>query len=158
LSRRSAEGAKAGRAPTRSVGATAILVNGAAAAYLARGDRVLVTFLPDTEPDRSKTARAVARVLIERARSGAEAPRGMLIEEIDGVTPEQHPLAPFLIEAGFIRGALGLQATLRSHQPSVRGYPAEGGRQPASGRRPSTSLVSSPFSSRYFEPDAPDES
>jgi ATP-dependent helicase Lhr and Lhr-like helicase len=107
------DAADAGRGPTRSVGATVILVNGALAAYLARGDRVLLTFLPDAEPDRSKVARAVANVLIERARGGGDAPRGMLIEEIDGATPTQHPLAPFLREAGFIAGALGFQATFR---------------------------------------------
>jgi len=105
--------AKAGRGPTRSVGATVILVNGALAAYLARGDRVLLTFLPDAEPERSKVARAIAQVLIERARSGGDTPRGMLIEEIDGTTPSQHPMAAFLKEAGFVAGALGFQATFR---------------------------------------------
>jgi ATP-dependent Lhr-like helicase len=101
------------RAPTRSVGATVILVNGAIAAYLARGDRQLITFLPDAEPDRSKAARAIARVLIDRARSGGDAPRGMLIEEIDGAPPAPHPMSAFLAEAGFIGGALGMQATFR---------------------------------------------
>jgi len=110
---RKSAAAEAGRGPTRSVGATVILVNGALVAYLARGDRVLLTFLPDAEPDRSKVARAVANVLIERARSGGDAPRGMLIEEIDGATPSQHPMAAFLREAGFIAGALGFQATFR---------------------------------------------
>ncbi len=103
----------AGRAPTRSVGATVILVNGALTAYLARGDRLLITFLPDAEPDRSKAASTIARVLIDRARSGGDAPRGMLIEEIDGRPPSQHPMAAFLAEAGFIAGALGFQATFR---------------------------------------------
>jgi len=101
------------RSPTRSVGATVILVNGTLAAYLARGDRQLVTFLPDAEPDRSKVGRAVARVLIDRARTGGEAPRGMLIEEIDGTPSWQHPMSPFLVEAGFVAGALGFQATFR---------------------------------------------
>jgi ATP-dependent Lhr-like helicase len=105
--------AKAGRGPTRSIGATVILVNGALAAYLARGDRQLVTFLPDAEPDRSKAGRAVARVLIDRARSGGESPRGMLIEEIDGTPPSRHPISPFLTEAGFVAGAMGFQATFR---------------------------------------------
>ncbi len=100
----------AGRGPTRSVGATVILVNGALAAYLPRGDRQLVTFLPDAEPDRSRTGRALARVLIERARSG-DPPRGMLIEEIDGAPPPGHSLTTLLIEAGFIAGAMGMQAT-----------------------------------------------
>ena len=107
-----ASAAKAGRGPTRSVGATVILVNGALAAYLARGDRLLLTFLPDAEPDRSKVGRAIARALIERARGGIESPRGMLIEEIDGEPPATHPLSPHLAEAGFIAGALGYQARL----------------------------------------------
>jgi ATP-dependent Lhr-like helicase len=107
------DGAKGGRGPTRSVGATVILVNGAMAAYLARGDRQLVTNLPDAEPDRSKVARAVARALIDRGRTGGDAPRGMLIEEIDGAPPAAHPLAPYLTEAGFISGALGFQPTFR---------------------------------------------
>ncbi|HMF95341.1 MAG TPA: hypothetical protein VKE96_13635, partial [Vicinamibacterales bacterium] len=104
---------RAARRPTRSVGATVILVNGAIAAYLARGDRQLVTFLPEAEPDRSKVARAIAHVLIDRARAGGDAPRGMLIEDIDGVPSSQHSMAPFLGDAGFIAGALGFQATFR---------------------------------------------
>ena len=101
----------AGRGPTRSVGATVILVNGALAAYLPRGDRQLLTFLPDTEPDRSRIGRAIARVLIDRARTGGDAPRGMLIEEIDGGPPVRHPMATLLTDAGFIAGAMGMQAT-----------------------------------------------
>ncbi len=103
----------AGRGPTRSVGATVILVNGALAAYLPRGDRQLLTFLPDAEPDRSRMGRAIARVLIDRARTGGDAPRGMLIEEIDGGPPSRHPMATLLTDAGFIAGAMGLQATFR---------------------------------------------
>ncbi len=37
----------------------------------------------------------------------------MLIEEIDGVSAVLHPLTPFLVEAGFIAGAMGLQASFR---------------------------------------------
>jgi ATP-dependent helicase Lhr and Lhr-like helicase len=116
-----------GRGATRSVGATVILVNGALAAYLARGDRLLLTYLPDAEPDRSKVARVIAHVLIDRARTGGEAPRGMLIEEIDGVPPAQHPLAPFLREAGFVAGALGFQATLRPRPDWSSGMRRPGG-------------------------------
>jgi ATP-dependent Lhr-like helicase len=102
-----------GRAPARTVGATVILVDGALGAYLSRGDRQLKTSLPDQEPQRSRVCRAVARALIERARSGGDSPRGMLIEEIDGVPPAAHVLAPSLAEAGFTGGALGFQATFR---------------------------------------------
>jgi ATP-dependent Lhr-like helicase len=106
-----AASSSAGRGPTRSVGATVVLVGGALAAYLARGDRQLLTWLPEAEPERSRAGRAAARMLIDRARSGGESPRGMLIEEIDGSHPASHPLSPFLLEAGFILGAMGFQAT-----------------------------------------------
>ena len=105
--------ADAGRGPTRTVGATVILVDGALAAYLARGDRQLLTVLPDAEPQRSRAGRAIGRMLIDRARTGGDTPRGMLIEEIDGLEPSAHPMAPYLAEAGFIYGAMGFQATFR---------------------------------------------
>ena len=131
------------RGPTRTVGATVILVNGAAAAYLGRGDHQLLTWLPAVEPERSKAARAVSQVLIDRARSGGDAPRGMLIEEIDGLPAGDHPLAAFLIEAGFVTSALGIV-------PSRR-LPAAP--RPPAGAPPSThrSMVSSPFARRYFD-------
>jgi ATP-dependent Lhr-like helicase len=103
------------RGPTRSVGATVILVDGSLAAYLARGDRQLLTWLPDSEPQRSHAARAVAHVLIDRARSGGDTPRGMLIEEIDGLPAAAHPLSSYLTQAGFLSGALGFQSTRASH-------------------------------------------
>ncbi len=105
--------ASAGRGATRSVGATVILVDGALAAYLARGDRMLLTYLPDAEPQLSRVARAIARALRERSRTpvGEDlTPRGMLIEEIDGVPPSAHPLAPHLSKVGFQSGAMGLSA------------------------------------------------
>ena len=104
-----------------------ILVNGALAAYLARGDRQLVTFLPDAEPDRSKVARSVAHVLIDRARTGGDAPRGMLIEEIDGVPPSEHPLATYLAEAGFVGGALGFRPTFTKSEPGRSGGSGKSG-------------------------------
>jgi ATP-dependent Lhr-like helicase len=100
-----------GRGPTRTVGATVVIVDGALVGYLARGDRVLFTFLPDAEPERSKVARALSIALINRARAGVDAPRGMLIEEVDSVEPSGHPLAPFLVQAGFAPGAMGFRAT-----------------------------------------------
>ena len=106
----------AGRGPIRTVGATVILVNGALAAYLARGDRQLLVVLPENEPDRSSTGRAIARALIDRARERPgtdDAPRGMLIEEIDGAPSATHLLGAYLTEAGFIAGAMGFRANLR---------------------------------------------
>ena len=105
--------ATTGRGATRSVGSTVILVDGALAAYLARGDRMLLTFLPDVEPQRTRVARMIARALRERSRmpmGEEQAPRGMLIEEIDGVPPSAHPMAPYLAKVGFLSGAMGLSA------------------------------------------------
>jgi ATP-dependent helicase Lhr and Lhr-like helicase len=132
-----------GPSPTRSVGATVVLVNGGIAAYLARGDRQLLTWMPEAEPDRSKVARSVARALIDRARTGGDAPRGMLIEQIDGVLPAAHVLTPYLAEAGFTSGALGMQ--LRSHQS-----PVDTRQSPGAGRQSKSSL-SNPFARRYFD-------
>jgi ATP-dependent Lhr-like helicase len=97
----------AGRAPTRTVGALVVLVNGALAAYVPRGGRQLVVYLAEDEPARSTTARALARALAGLARD--EQRGGLLLAEINGLEPAQHPLAPFLIEAGFNPSAMGFQ-------------------------------------------------
>jgi len=131
--------ADAGRGPTRSVGATVILVDGALAGYLSRGERQLLTFVPDAEPARSKTARALAGALADRGHGT------MLIEEIDGTPATQHPLAKALEASGFVAGALGMQR-VAGHQPPAVGH----ARYPVP-RRPSRSTVSSPFARRYFD-------
>jgi len=145
------------RGPTRTVGATVILVDGTAAAYLSRGDRQLTTWLPEVEPERTKAARAVSQVLIDRARSGGDAPRGMLIEEIDALPAGDHPLAQFLIEAGFVRSALGIVPGRRL-PPSTRAPLETAGGPPKGGRRvtPHRSLVSSPFARQYFDDSTED--
>ena len=99
--------AQSGRTPTRSVGALVILVNGALAAYVARGARQMTVYLPDDEPARSITGRALARALSARARDEHREP--ILISEINGQPPTEHPLAPYLIEAGFYPSAMGFQ-------------------------------------------------
>ena len=50
------------------------------------------------------------------APAGAEedSPRGILIEEVDGIAPSAHPIAPYLAEAGLVPGALGFQAPFRT--------------------------------------------
>jgi ATP-dependent helicase Lhr and Lhr-like helicase len=99
----------AGRGPTRSVGAGVVLVNGVLAAYIGRADRQFLTFLPEDEPGRSLAAREVARVLFHLATGGSDRD-GMLIAEIDARPAAEHPLAPFLLDAGFVRRAGGFQA------------------------------------------------
>jgi ATP-dependent Lhr-like helicase len=94
------------RGPTRTVGSLVVIVNGALAAYLSRGARQLLVFLPEDEPARSTTARAVATKLAQMAR--AEQGRlALLIGEINGITTSEHPLASYLLEAGFSPSAMG---------------------------------------------------
>ena len=99
----SAEGTDAAQGrPTRTVGAVVILVNGALAAYISRGSRQLTVFLPEDEPAQSTVARALAAKLAGLGSS-------MLIAEVNGMPVGEHPLAPFLIHAGFNASAMGFQ-------------------------------------------------
>jgi ATP-dependent Lhr-like helicase len=79
-----------------------ILVNGSMGAYISRGARQLQVFLPDDEPARSTLARAVARRLADLARAA-----GLLIAEVNGLATADHPIAPFLVNAGFTPSAMG---------------------------------------------------
>jgi len=94
------------RGPTRTVGSLVVMVNGALAAYLSRGARQLLVFLPEDEPSRSATARAVATKLAQMAR--AEHGRlALLIAEINGIPTSEHPIGSYLVEAGFSPSAMG---------------------------------------------------
>jgi hypothetical protein len=113
-----------GRGPTRTAGSLAILVDGAAAAYVRRGEREILLFAPETEPQRSRVTREVARILMHLAAARDEAHRGMLIAEINGVPAATHPAARLFVEAGFAVTAMGLQA--RWHGTPIAGSRAGG--------------------------------
>jgi ATP-dependent Lhr-like helicase len=105
--------------PTRTAGALVILVDGLAAAYLRRGERELLLFLPQAEPSRSRVAREVARMLLHLAGT-REGRRGMLIADINGAAATSHPAMRVFIEEGFAATAMGLQARTERLRP--RGY------------------------------------
>jgi ATP-dependent helicase Lhr and Lhr-like helicase len=116
------EAGREGRGPTRTAGATVILVNGWLSAYLARGGRTLSVYLPEAEPTRSLVARETAAQLHHLATvTGSE---GMLIGDIDGTPVGEHPMLPFLLAAGFARGAMGVQAAPRREAARGRGSAA----------------------------------
>ena len=98
--------------PTRSVGARAILVDGFAAAYLRRGERDLVLFTPEAEPQRSRIIREVAKALFELAQARELGRQGMLIVEINGEPAATHAAAPLFAAEGFSTTAMGLQARI----------------------------------------------
>jgi ATP-dependent helicase Lhr and Lhr-like helicase len=99
---------EAKRGPTRTVGSVVVLINGALAAYISRGARQILAYLPDDEPARSTTGRALAARLAQLAR-GEDGRLAFLIAEINGLPASEHPLARYLIEAGFSPSAMGLQ-------------------------------------------------
>jgi ATP-dependent Lhr-like helicase len=147
--------ADAGRAPTRTVGALVVLVNGALAAYLPRGGRQVTAYLPDDEPARSTVARALAGALATLAR---DEQRGLLLAEINGQDPAHHPLAPYLIEAGFHPSAMGFQmAKQTSSLAGSAGYmrPVPSAPAPASTSAKRRGPRSSPFAAlRHDNEDA----
>jgi hypothetical protein len=108
-----------GRGPTRAAGALVVLVDGQAAAYLRRGERELLLFLPESEPSRSRVGRQAAAMLLRLAAT-REGRRGMLIGEINGVPAAAHPAARLFVEEGFAATAMGLQARTERLRP--RGY------------------------------------
>jgi ATP-dependent Lhr-like helicase len=116
------------RGPTRTAGALVILVDGRAAAYLRRGERELLLFLPESEPSRSRVGREVARMLLHLAAT-REGRRGMLIAEINGAAATGHPAARLFIEEGFAATAMGIQA--RTDRLRPRGYGSAGPEGPA---------------------------
>jgi ATP-dependent helicase Lhr and Lhr-like helicase len=90
--------------PTRTAGALVVLVDGFLAAYLRRGERELLLFAREDEPQRSRLIRTAARALAELS-----APRGMFLAEIDGAPATTHRAAPLFVDAGFAITAMGLQ-------------------------------------------------
>jgi ATP-dependent Lhr-like helicase len=99
-----------GRGATRSLGSIVILVDGAAAAYLKKGERELLLFAPDDEPRRTTVIRQVARILLRLAAAREEGRRGMLIVEINAAPATAHSAARIFIDEGFLPTAMGLQA------------------------------------------------
>jgi len=96
------------RGPSRSAGSQVVLVDGALAAFIGRGARQAWAWLPETEPDRGRVARAVASALGTVAARGLLDRRGgMLLEEVNGVPAAESPLALYLSEAGFNPSSLG---------------------------------------------------
>ena len=98
------------RVLTRAAYAEVILRNGQLVAWLRRNNPNLLIFLPSDEPERSQTASGLAHFLSargqERMRSGSH--QGVLITTINGQPIAAHPMARFLMDAGFHPGPLGL--------------------------------------------------
>jgi ATP-dependent Lhr-like helicase len=86
-----------------------VIVNGRLGAYVGRHGRQVLSYLPADEPDRSMVGRAVARQLAAMALVGEGREGGLIVAEVNGSGAQAHPLAAFLVEAGFTPSAMGLQ-------------------------------------------------
>lgn len=94
-----------GRKPMRAAGSFVILVDGALAAYVARDEHSVLTFIEGEEPGATQTRALVARALAAEAVPERRDP--LFIEEIDGAAVDESPLAEPLRAAGFARTPRG---------------------------------------------------
>jgi ATP-dependent Lhr-like helicase len=132
-----------GRGPTRAVGASVVLVDGRLVAYVGRAGRPLLCFLPEHDPERSTCARALSARLVAHAARESAGETGLLVAEINGAPAASHPLAPFLVEVGFVASALGYHLPRAQRAGDGTGPASRAITSPAKGKR--STLVSSPF-------------
>jgi Lhr-like helicase len=95
---------------TRAAYAEVILRNGQLVAWLRRGNPNVLVFLPAEEPERSQTAVGLAHFLCSRGQEKMRqsSHQGVLITTINGQPVAAHPMARFLMDAGFHPGPLGM--------------------------------------------------
>jgi ATP-dependent helicase Lhr and Lhr-like helicase len=95
---------------TRAAYAEVILRNGELVAWLRRGNPNILVFLSAEEPDRSQAAAGLAHFLCSRGQEKMRlsSHQGVLITTINGQPVAAHPMARFLMDAGFHPGPLGM--------------------------------------------------
>jgi len=108
-----------GARPQRVAGAQVVLADGRLVAWLGRAERNLLTFLPESEPERSEGSRAIASALASLVADGRR--RALLVAKVDGEDPVRSQLASFLSEAGFLPGSRGylIRAAPRAEESRV---------------------------------------
>jgi ATP-dependent helicase Lhr and Lhr-like helicase len=98
------------RVLTRAAYAEVILCNGKLIAWLRRNNPNVLIFLPAEEPERTQMAAGLAHFLWtrgqERMHGGSR--EGVLVTTINGQPVGAHPMARFLMDAGFYPGPLGM--------------------------------------------------
>jgi ATP-dependent Lhr-like helicase len=105
-----------GARPMRAAGTHVVLVDGALAAYLRRGEKELRTQVPADEPQRTRVLRGLARALGVWAARTHQATLGWATADTQPLA--QSPLAPFLLEAGFVRSGPGFRYAGPTPEPA----------------------------------------
>jgi len=97
----------AGRKPARMAGAVVVLVDGSLAAWMARNERQLLTFVDQVKHrSAAEVTREIAHALA--ASVGVKGRRALLIGEVDGKPAAESAMADALRGAGFIVTSRGL--------------------------------------------------
>ena len=94
---------------SRTSGAGVILIDGMLSAFLRRRNQEIQIFLPDSEPERTRFARELAKKLAGLAIRRQGRKTGLLVGTINGQPARQHFMARFLEESGFVDTAVGFQ-------------------------------------------------
>ena len=100
----------------RAAGTHVVLVDGALAAYLGRGEKELRLFVPAEEPQRTRVLRGLASALGAWAARTHQASLGWATADTQPLA--QSPLAPFLLEAGFVRSGPGFRYAGPTPEPA----------------------------------------
>jgi ATP-dependent Lhr-like helicase len=113
---------------TRAAYAEVIVRNGQLVSWLRRGNPNILVFLPSEEPERGQVAAGLAHFLCSRGQEKMRASShpGVLITTINGQPVAAHPMARYLMDAGFHPGPLGMHLRRipmsvghHAHEPSV---------------------------------------
>jgi ATP-dependent Lhr-like helicase len=106
---------------TRAAYSEVILRNGELVAWLRRANPNVLIFLPEEEPERSQVGAGLAEFLAARGqeRMRLHSHQGALITTINGLPVAAHPMARFLVEAGFHPGPLGMNLRRNSASPAL---------------------------------------
>ncbi|MEM8946302.1 MAG: DEAD/DEAH box helicase [Planctomycetota bacterium] len=83
--------------PQRAAGALVVLAAGRLLGYLGRTRTKLTTFLAENEPDRSRQQKLLATALAQRAKDR----QPLILEQIDGTSPDRSSLGEALATEGF---------------------------------------------------------
>ena len=105
--------------PQRAAGAQVVTRAGELLAWIGRTETNLLSFLPPDEPARGAAARDLARALARLVETGRR--RAVLVGKVDGKDPRESPLAPHLVEAGFLAASRGFLKRLSLPRPADSG-------------------------------------
>jgi hypothetical protein len=98
----------------RSVGTRVVLVDGRARRLAQPRRSPASRLVAEDEPRRTRALTSLASELARLADETAGR-QGLLIGEVNGQPVSAHALAPFLADAGFSRGAMGMARVRTRH-------------------------------------------